>query len=77
MAEKRYIRLITEGMDWTGKVAEFIKVQHMGPGPTRMYQFKDIGSSMKHNRVVAADEAEFITKKEYFIAVLQGKEFDG
>jgi len=77
VAEKRYIRLTAEHMEWTGHVAEFIKEQTMGPNSTQMYVFKDVSNDMGNDRIVTADEAEFITEKEYFVAVLQGKLFGG
>ncbi len=68
---KRYIRLTTERMKWTGQVAEVVDEYPAGPSMVPMYSFKDIDGDV---RCVPTSEVEIITEKEFFVEILKGTE---
>lgn len=72
---KKYIRLITEGMKWSGHVAEINEeFDDTDTSGVEMYSF---WSADKHIRFVPKCETEFITEQEYFKERLKGtKVFD-
>jgi hypothetical protein len=73
--DKKYIRFITEGMKWSGQVAEIIEeFDDTDTSGVEMYSFASSGGYL---HFVPSCETQFITEQEYFKERLKGtKVFD-
>ena len=72
--DKQYIRLLTKGVKYSGQVAQYTRTFKAKTHTPEMYGFLNAGGKVYY---VPTSEAEIISKKEYFKAVLQGKKYDG